>query len=78
MFVAKKGGKGLKRWQKTMEESKVEGERSALPLALSQGEGGSASNPGIGKDKQHPTCQKSFRGFELEFLPFQNSTERIH
>lgn len=50
MFVEKKGGKGLKRWQKTMEESKVEGERSALPLALSQGEGGSASNPGVGKD----------------------------
>lgn len=67
----------LKLRQKTIEESKVEGERLALPLTLAQGEGGSASNPGVGKDYQHPTCQKSFQGFELEFLPFEISEFNI-
>lgn len=42
--------RALEQQQKTTEENKVEGERSALPLTLSQGDGGSVSDPEVQED----------------------------
>lgn len=64
--------KVLKRWQKTIKESKVEGDRSTLPLTLPRGEEREAlPQTRVGKVSLHPACQKPLQGSKLQFLSFQ-------